>query len=195
MAIRTRIDIPVEGGVQAELLTFTFDTREKGHLAFVFNGWKAGEPRLVRMHSSCVTGDVFGSQLCDCGPQRTETFRRCAEAGGIFLYLNQEGRGIGLEAKIAAYAVQQEMGLDTFEANLVGGHREDERSYAAAAQMLKDIGVTAIRLLTNNPDKVAQLRENGIDVTEVLPTATYANRHNARYIEAKRTHGHTLERG
>ncbi len=195
MAIRTRIDIPLEGGVTAELITFNFDPREKGHLAFVFNGWKPNEPRLVRMHSSCVTGDIFGSQLCDCGPQRTETFKRCAEAGGIFLYLNQEGRGIGLEAKIEAYRVQQELGLDTFEANLVGGHGEDERKYGVAAQMLRDIGVDTIRLLTNNPDKVEQLRANGITITEIVPTQTYKSAHNARYLAAKREHGHTLERG
>ena len=195
MAIRARVDLPLEGGIQAELLTFNLKSREKGHSAVVFTGWTHDEPRLVRLHSSCVTGDVFGSQLCDCGPQRVETFNRCAAEGGIFLYLNQEGRGIGLEAKIDAYAAQQDLGLDTFEANIVVGHREDERIYDSAAEMLKDIGVSRIRLLTNNPDKVDQLRANGITITEVIPTKAYINAHNFRYLHAKREHGHTLAKG
>src|SRR5450432_421482 len=121
---------------------------------------------LVRPHSECLTGDVFGGQRCDCGAQLREAVERIADSGGYLLYLRQEGRGIGLYAKLDAYALQ-DTGLDTYEANLALGHQEDERSYLVAAQMLKALGETDIALLSNNPDKDRQLRRFGVAVTSV----------------------------
>ena len=120
---------------------------------------------LVRLHSECLTGDVFGSQRCDCGPQLREAVERIADAGGFLLYLRQEGRGIGLYAKLDAYALQ-DAGLDTYEANLALGFAADERDYTVAAQMLRALGVSRVALLSNNPDKAAQLTGLGITVTE-----------------------------
>ena len=152
-----------------------------------------GQGPLVRLHSECLTGDVFGSERCDCGPQLREAVEQIAAAGGFLLYLRQEGRGIGLYAKLDAYALQ-DAGLDTYEANLALGHGEDEREYAAAAQMLGALGVTRVRLLSNNPDKAAQLTALGIDVTEQLPTGVHLSQANHRYLTAKRDHtGHTLD--
>ena len=118
---------------------------------------RRGPAPLVRPHSECLTGDVFGSQRCDCGPQLREAVERIADSGGFLLYLRQEGRGIGLYAKLDAYALQ-DTGLDTYEANLALGHGEDERSYLVAAQMLHALGVSRVALLSNNPDKARQLR-------------------------------------
>ena len=125
---------------------------------------------LIRPHSECLTGDVFGSQRCDCGPQLREAVERIADAGGYLLYLRQEGRGIGLYSKLEAYALQ-DTGIDTYEANLALGHREDERSYVAAAQMLHALGVSRVALLSNNPDKARQLRSCGVTVVAQVPTA------------------------
>ena len=119
---------------------------------------------LVRVHSECLTGDVFGSQRCDCGPQLLEAVERIADAGGFLLYLRQEGRGIGLYAKLDAYALQ-DTGLDTYQANVALGYPEDERDYTVAAQMLHALGVTRVALLSNNPDKAAQLSGLGVTVT------------------------------
>src|SRR4029079_7056256 len=118
---------------------------------------------LIRPHSECLTGDVFGSQRCDCGPQLREAVERIAGAGGYLLYLRQEGRGIGLYSKLEAYALQ-DAGIDTYDANIALGHREDERSYVAAAQMLHALGVVRVALLSNNPDKARQLRSCGVTV-------------------------------
>jgi GTP cyclohydrolase II len=148
---------------------------------------------LVRVHSECLTGDVFGSDRCDCGPQLRESVERVAAAGGLLLYLRQEGRGIGLYGKLDAYALQDE-GLDTYDANLALGFGADERDYTVAAQMLLALGVPRITLLTNNPDKVAQLRMLGIDVAAQLPTGVHLNDTNAAYLATKvRRQQHTLE--
>src|SRR5437588_12344902 len=136
---------------------------------------------LVRPHSECLTGDVFGSQRCDCGPQLREAVERIAGSGGFLLYLRQEGRGIGLYAKLEAYTLQ-DTGLDTYEANLALGHREDERSYLVAAQMLKALGVREIALLSNNPDKALQLRRFGVHVTSRVSTGVYLSDANACYL-------------
>ena len=133
------------------------------------------------------------SERCDCGPQLREAVERLTEDGGALLYLRQEGRGIGLYAKLDAYALQDE-GLDTYEANVALGRGEDERDYRAAAQMLHAVGIDRLRLLTNNPDKLAQLRALGIDVTEAVPTGVHLTGANARYLRAKRDHtGHTID--
>src|SRR5206468_1796938 len=154
----------------ADARVFSFDGLVDGreHLAFALDDRTAAVP-LIRPHSECLTGDVFGSERCDCGPQLREAVERITDAGGYLLYLRQEGRGIGLYTKLDAYALQ-DFGLDTYEANLALGHDEDERDYTPAAQMLHALGVPAVALLSNNPDKAAQLARLGIAVTEQVPT-------------------------
>ena len=151
-----------------------------------------GDVPLIRPHSECLTGDVFGSQRCDCGAQLREAVERIAEAGGYLLYLRQEGRGIGLYNKVDAYLLQDE-GLDTYEANLALGHAEDERDYTVAAQMLGALTVPEVALLSNNPDKAAQLTRLGITVTAQVPTAVHVSPANVGYLETKASRGaHTL---
>lgn len=157
------------------------------------NPWNSGRAPLVRPHSECMTGDVFGSLRCDCGPQLREAIERITDAGGFLLYLRQEGRGIGLYAKLDAYALQ-DAGLDTYAANRALGHSDDEREYRAAAQMLASVGASRIRLLSNNPDKAAQLTSHGITIVEQLPTGVHLSEANTDYLRAKRDHtGHTLD--
>lgn len=147
---------------------------------------------LVRLHSECLTGDVFGSQRCDCGPQLREAVERITEHGGYVLYLRQEGRGIGLYDKLDAYALQ-DRGLDAYDANLALGHRADERDYTSAAQMLHALGANRIGLLSNNPDKGAQLARLGITIVRQVPTALHLTATNAAYLAAKaRRGGHDL---
>jgi len=147
---------------------------------------------LVRLHSECLTGDVFGSQRCDCGPQLREAVERITKHGGYLLYLRQEGRGIGLYEKLDAYALQ-DRGLDTYDANLALGHRADERDYTSAAQMLHTLGASRIALLSNNPMKAAELARLGITIARQVPTALHLNRANAAYLATKaRRGGHDL---
>lgn len=163
------------------------------HLALVSAGIAVGAP-LVRMHSECLTGDAFGSLRCDCGPQLQESMRRiAANPGGIILYLRgQEGRGIGLANKMRAYALQ-DGGMDTAEANRALDLPDDARDYAEAAQMLLALGAPRIRLLTNNPDKVKVLRQNGIEVSTVESLVIAPNPFNAGYLDTKaRKFGHML---
>ncbi|GAB4098597.1 GTP cyclohydrolase II [Sinomonas halotolerans] len=198
--VRTRVRVPLRfpDGYETTADVFTFhglaDGRE--HLLLGLGDWEQapagqrdagqrGRVPLVRPHSECLTGDVFGSQRCDCGPQLREAAERITEAGGFLLYLRQEGRGIGLYAKLDAYALQ-DAGLDTYEANTALGHGEDERDYTPAAQMLAALGVDRIRLLSNNPDKAAQLEGLGVSVAERVPTGVHASPANIRYVEAKR---------
>lgn len=143
---------------------------------------------LVRLHSECLTGDVLGSERCDCGPQLREAVERISEAGGYLLYLRQEGRGIGLTAKLDAY-VLQEAGLDTYEANLALGFDADERDYTVAAQMLAALGEPLVALLTNNPDKVEQLGDLGLHVVRRVPTGVHRTAANERYLAAKVARG------
>jgi GTP cyclohydrolase II len=150
-----------------------------------------GEPGhvpLVRLHSECLTGDVLGSERCDCGPQLREAVERISIVGGYLLYLRQEGRGIGLYDKLDAYALQDQ-GLDTYDANLALGHDADERDYTVAAQMLRALGVGTIALLSNNPDKRAQLVDNGIVVTQQVSTGVHLSGTNVRYLAAKAARG------
>ncbi|WP_236240885.1 GTP cyclohydrolase II [Streptomyces sp. CC228A] len=179
------------GGRTAELLSFAGLPDGKEHVAVVVAGARRGTP-LVRLHSECLTGDVFGSARCDCGPQLEEALLAVADEGGAVLYLRQEGRGIGLYNKLDAYVLQDD-GNDTFQANRLLGRGEDERDYTAAAAMLRAIGLPRIRLLTNNPDKARQLRDLGIDVAQTVPTGVYLTGENGRYLDAKARHaGHTL---
>ncbi|GHJ53340.1 GTP cyclohydrolase II [Micromonospora chersina] len=150
-------------------------------------------PPLVRPHSECLTGDVLGSQRCDCGPQLREAVERIADAGGYLLYLRQEGRGIGLYAKLDAYALQ-DGGLDTYEANVALGRGADERDYTVAAQMLAALGVTRVALLSNNPDKAAQLERLGVTVVDRVLTGVHLSPANAGYLAAKVTRAdHALD--
>jgi GTP cyclohydrolase II len=203
--IRRQVTVPLcfADGYTTIARVFTFrglvDDRE--HVAFGLcdcaGPLTAGEPcvqvPLVRPHSECLTGDVFGSQRCDCGPQIREAVERIADVGGFLLYLRQEGRGIGLYAKLDAYALQ-DAGLDTYEANLALGHGEDERDYTVAAQMLQALGSTRVTLLSNNPDKAAQLTQLGVTVTEMVPTRVHLSPTNAIYLATKAKRGaHTLD--
>ena len=198
-SVRTSVRVPLQFAdgysTVAEVMTFTDLADGKEHLALGLGDWRsrvAAGDALVRMHSECLTGDVFGSQRCDCGPQLREAAERIADEGGLLLYLRQEGRGIGLYAKLDAYALQ-DAGLDTYEANRALGRADDERDYAAAAQMLATLGATRIRLLTNNPDKVDQLTTLGIEVTEQVRTGVHLSDANARYLQAKVSHtGHLI---
>jgi GTP cyclohydrolase II len=187
--VRRQVAVPLRfpDGYATTAAVVTFDGLVDGgeHLALALG--EAPPVPLVRPHSECLTGDVFGSQRCDCGPQLREAVERIAAAGGFLLYLRQEGRGIGLYNKLDAYALQ-DAGLDTYEANVALGHAEDGRDYTVAAQMLAALGVERVRLLTNNPDKTAQLQQLGIAVTERVPTGEYRSPANAAYLAAKARH-------
>ncbi|GAB3557684.1 GTP cyclohydrolase II [Arthrobacter alkaliphilus] len=204
-AVRTRVRIPLRftDGFSAVADVFTFSNLADGgeHLLLGLGDWEGSLRRceagisapLVRPHSECLTGDVLGSQRCDCGPQLKEAVERISAEGGFLLYLRQEGRGIGLYAKLDAYALQDQ-GMDTYAANVALGRGEDERNYHVAAQMLHAVGAGTIRLLSNNPDKATQLTRNGITVAEQLATGVHLSAANAGYLAAKRDHtAHTLD--
>jgi len=191
---RNPVMIPIgPGGVQAEFVGFDgLDGLE--HVAIRFGG-RLPDPAkapLVRLHSECLTGDIFSSARCDCGEQLHEAIGLLSEEGGILLYLRQEGRGIGLYAKLDAYRLQDQ-GIDTYEANRWLNLPEDARNYTIGARMLQALGVNRIRLLTNNPDKVAQLQAAGIDVAEVRRTGVYVTDANRAYLQAKARHRHTID--
>jgi len=195
--VRTQVELPMRfaDGFAVDARVFSFDglVDDGEHLAFALGDRSVPLP-LIRAHSECLTGDVFGSQRCDCGAQLREAVERIAEAGGYLLYLRQEGRGIGLYSKLEAYALQDTGEVDTYEANLALGHREDERSYVAAAQMLHALGVSRVALLSNNPDKARQLRSCGVTVAAQVPTEVHVSAANVRYLETKaRRGGHTLD--
>lgn len=193
--IRNQVDLPLRlrSGRCTTGIAFTFEGLADGgeHLAIAL-GRAPGlrrpgampEPPLVRLHSECLTGDVLGSQRCDCGPQLEEALELISRSGGYLLYLRQEGRGIGLYAKLDAYRLQA-AGLDTYAANRALGYRDDERDYTVAAQMLTALGVSAVRLLTNNPDKTAQLDRLGVSVVERVATGLHLTAANRGYLAAK----------
>ncbi|MFG2753500.1 GTP cyclohydrolase II [Streptomyces xanthophaeus] len=195
--VRARVEVPIDvpglGRRASTMVTFhgLHDGRE--HVALLMSGWQNRSHPLVRVHSECLTGDVFGSQRCDCGPQLHEALAICSHEGGIILYLRQEGRGIGLYNKFDAY-VLQDSGLDTFEANAVLNFGHDMRDYRVAAEMLRALGVPEIRLLSNNPEKASQLRAHGVAIADVVTTGTFVNENNHAYLTAKRERaGHALE--
>lgn len=181
-----RAGIPLAGAEHAELVVFREKHGSAEHAAII-----VGKPDLqnkvtVRLHSSCFTGDILGSLRCDCGEQLNGALESMAQhGGGVILYVSQEGRGIGLASKLLAYQLQ-DAGLDTIEANQHLGFDADERSYSAASTMLRKLGITRLRLMTNNPTKISALREAGFDVVERLPSPATINVHNARYLETKR---------
>jgi GTP cyclohydrolase II len=194
--IRRRIRIPLrladDYSTTATVVTFTGLADAQQHVALELGRSAAARLPLVRLHSECLTGDVFGSQRCDCGPQLREAIERITNHGGYLLYLRQEGRGIGLYDKLDAYALQ-DRGLDTYDANLALGHRADERDYTSAAQMLHALGASRIALLSNNPDKGAQLARLGITIARQVPTALHLTETNAAYLTTKaRRGGHDL---
>jgi 3,4-dihydroxy 2-butanone 4-phosphate synthase/GTP cyclohydrolase II len=185
------INMPTEFG-DFDCHLYRIDTDGTHHLALSRGVLDGEKPTLVRVHSECLTGDVFHSRRCDCGDQLAAALERIAAEGGVLLYLRQEGRGIGLPAKIHAYKLQ-EQGLDTVEANEKLGFASDLRDYGMGAQILYDLGVRRIRLLTNNPKKVVGLEGYGMEIVEQLPISIAPNPHNARYLETKRLRmGHLL---
>lgn len=189
--VRARVEFKVGIGskIDAELLSFNGLKTEKEHVAVIFKQADLNDDiPLVRMHSECLTGDVFHSSRCDCGEQLDETIARMGESGGIILYLRQEGRGIGLYNKIDAYRLQSQ-GMNTYEANNHLGFGDDLRDFSEAAQMLLALGVEKIRLVTNNPKKVNELREHGIVITEVVNTLAHLKEGNESYLKAKVSHG------
>ncbi len=179
-----------------QLMLFSGHGDQKEHLALVKGEVQGGENILVRVHSECFTGDVLGSLRCDCGEQLERAMQMIARAGrGLILYLRQEGRGIGLPDKLRAYNLQDE-GLDTVEANLRLGHQPDERDYTVAALMLRNLGVRSINLITNNPQKISQLRQLGIRINRRTPIEIRPHPENLDYLQTKvRRMNHMLKLG
>lgn len=178
--------IPSEYGGTFRTVAYENDVNGFQHLALVKGEWEPDEPVLVRMHSKCLTGDVFGSMRCDCGPQLHQALRQISEAGkGVLVYLDQEGRGIGLVNKLKAYNLQDE-GHDTVSANERLGFKADLRDYGIGAQILRDVGVRRIKLLTNNPKKIVGLEGYGLEIVQRVPIEIPANEENRAYLETKR---------
>ncbi|BBD99366.1 GTP cyclohydrolase II [Sphingobium amiense] len=192
LAVATRARLPVDASESAEIVAFRSPDEPREHVALVV-GRRDATPPVIRIHSECLTGDVLGSLKCDCGPQLHQALHQIADARwGILLYLRQEGRGIGLVNKLRAYALQDQ-GFDTVDANVRLGFAIDARDFSVAARMLDLLGVREVRLLTNNPNKVAGLEAAGIRVAERLPIILPANPHNERYLATKRDRtGHQL---
>jgi 3,4-dihydroxy 2-butanone 4-phosphate synthase/GTP cyclohydrolase II len=188
-----RVKLPTEFG-DFQLIPFVQKSNGLEHVALIKGKWTKNDPVMVRVHSSCVTGDIFHSYRCDCGAQLKEAMRRIEKEGkGVIVYLYQEGRGIGLFNKIKAYKLQEE-GRDTVDANLDLGFEDDERDYGVGASILRELGLGKIRLLTNNPVKRAGLEGYGLTVVENLPIVIEPNKHNKFYLETKRKKmGHFLE--
>ncbi|NLA63743.1 MAG: bifunctional 3,4-dihydroxy-2-butanone-4-phosphate synthase/GTP cyclohydrolase II [Bacteroidales bacterium] len=185
--------LPTEYG-DFHLIPFLQTSTGQEHVALIKGEWTEDESVLVRMHSSCLTGDIFGSRRCECGEQLHESMRLVEKEGkGVIVYLNQEGRGIGLMAKVAAYKLQEE-GYDTVDANLHLGYKADERDYGVGAQILRSLNVTKMRLLTNNPVKRIGLESYGLKVTENIPLEVTPNKYNKFYMETKKSKmGHDLK--
>jgi 3,4-dihydroxy 2-butanone 4-phosphate synthase/GTP cyclohydrolase II len=204
VAYRNRTESLVEQGVEVDLPTayghfraIPFRQKSNGleHIAIIKGDLSGDEPVLVRVHSSCATGDIFGSCRCDCGEQLHTAMRKIdAEGRGAVVYLMQEGRGIGLMEKIKAYKLQEE-GMDTVDANIHLGHKADERDYGVGAQILRAIGVQKMRLMSNNPMKRIGLQGFGLEIVETIPIETTPNSYNLRYLQTKRSRmGHDLHK-
>ncbi|MDD3875792.1 MAG: bifunctional 3,4-dihydroxy-2-butanone-4-phosphate synthase/GTP cyclohydrolase II [Bacteroidales bacterium] len=187
------VNLPTQWGI-FKLIAYRHTTTDLEHLALIKGEWTEDEPILVRVHSSCVTGDIFGSCKCDCGPQLHAAMQMIDQNGkGVVLYMNQEGRGIGLVNKLKAYHLQDN-GMDTVEANIALGFKADERDYGIGAQILRDLNVRKIRLITNNYTKRVGLAAYGLEIIETIPLIIKPNKFNLRYLKTKQTKmGHTLD--
>ena len=187
-----KVDMPTKFG-DFELILYNDSVNNLEHIALVKGTWEPDESVLVRVHSSCLTGDVFGSCRCDCGPQLEKAMQMVEANGkGVILYMNQEGRGIGLLNKLKAYQLQ-EKGMDTVEANLALGFKMDERDYGIGAQILRDLGIKKMKLMSNNPKKRTGLVGYGLEITENVAIEIPANEHNAAYLDTKKEKmGHTI---
>ncbi len=187
------VNMPTTYG-EFNMVAYRHKESHEEHLALIKGTWSEDEPVMVRVHSSCMTGDIFGSCRCDCGPQLHAAMEMINKEGkGVILYMNQEGRGIGLMNKLLAYKLQ-EQGLDTVEANLQLGFKMDERDYGVGAQILRDLGVSKMRLMTNNPTKRAGLIGYGLEIVESIPIEISPNPHNQQYLETKRDKmGHAIK--
>src|SRR5919112_1681254 len=180
-----RVEMPTKYG-NFKLVAFKEKSTQREHLALIKGEWQKGEPVLTRVHSSCFTGDILGSLRCDCGEQLHKAMQMVEQEGkGVILYMNQEGRGIGLVNKLKAYRLQEE-GMDTVEANLHLGFPMDKRDYGIGAQILRYLGITKLRLISNNPKKRAGLLGYGIEIVETLPIEIVSNPHNEKYLTTKR---------
>jgi 3,4-dihydroxy 2-butanone 4-phosphate synthase/GTP cyclohydrolase II len=179
-----------------DLVAYRVTSNDQEHLALVKGTWEKDEPVLVRVHSSCITGDIFGSCRCDCGPQLQKSMEMIEKAGkGAIIYMNQEGRGIGLLNKLKAYKLQEE-GYDTLEANIKLGFKGDERDYGIGAQIIRDLGITKMKLMSNNPKKRTGLVGYGLEIIENVPLEIASNEHNESYLKTKRDKmGHNLNLG
>jgi 3,4-dihydroxy 2-butanone 4-phosphate synthase / GTP cyclohydrolase II len=189
---QVEVNLPTNCG-DFKLIDYLVETNGQEHLALVKGDWDKNEPVLVRMHSSCVTGDIFGSCRCDCGEQLHRSMEMIEKTGkGVIVYLNQEGRGIGLLNKLKAYKLQED-GLDTVEANVELGFKADERDYGVGAQILRDLGIRKIRLMTNNPKKRAGLIGYGLEIVENVSISVDSNPHNEKYLQTKKDKlGHSI---
>lgn len=187
------VKMPTEYG-DFDLVAYKQVTNDMEHLALVKGTWEEGEPVLVRVHSSCMTGDIFGSCRCDCGPQLQAAMRMVEKAGkGVIVYMNQEGRGIGLLNKLKAYKLQEE-GLDTVEANIKLGFKSDQRDYGIGAQIIRDLGVSKMKLMSNNPKKRTGLVGYGLEIVESIALEMDANEHNQKYLQTKKDKlGHSFK--
>jgi 3,4-dihydroxy 2-butanone 4-phosphate synthase/GTP cyclohydrolase II len=180
-----RVDMPTKWG-HFKLVAFMEKSTAREHLALIKGEWEKGEPVLARVHSSCFTGDILGSFRCDCGEQLHKAMQMVEKEGkGIILYMNQEGRGIGLVNKLKAYKLQ-EGGMDTVEANIHLGFASDERDYGVGAQILRYLGATRLKLMSNNPKKRAGLKGYGLEIVDIVPIEIKSNPHNAKYLQTKR---------
>ena len=186
------VKLPTEWG-DFEMVAFTQVNTQENHIAIIKGTWEENEPIMVRVHSSCITGDIFGSCRCDCGPQLHKAMEMIEKEGkGLIIYMNQEGRGIGLINKLKSYNLQ-EAGLDTVDANLALGFGMDERDYGVGAQIIRSLGVRKMRLMTNNPTKRAGLIGYGLEVVDNVPIEIESNKHNESYLRTKRDRmGHTI---
>ncbi|NHE56695.1 bifunctional 3,4-dihydroxy-2-butanone-4-phosphate synthase/GTP cyclohydrolase II [Cyclobacterium plantarum] len=188
------VDMPTEWG-NFDLIAYRQTNTDEIHMALIKGKWEEGDTVMVRVHSSCITGDIFGSCRCDCGPQLHQAMKMVEAHGkGLVLYMNQEGRGIGLINKLKAYKLQEE-GMDTVQANLALGFPMDKRDYGVGAQILRDLNVTKIKLITNNPTKRIGLSGYGLEIVDTVPLEINSNPHNERYLQTKRDKmGHQIMR-
>nr|MBA2761231.1 GTP cyclohydrolase II [Segetibacter sp.] len=180
-----KVEMPTKYG-NFKLVAYKEKTTQREHLALIKGEWQKGDAVLVRVHSSCFTGDILGSYRCDCGDQLHKAMKMVEQEGtGVIIYMNQEGRGIGLVNKLKAYKLQEE-GMDTVEANIHLGFKMDERDYGIGAQILRHLNVTRLRLMSNNPVKRAGLKGYGLEIVEIIPIEVKSNPHNEKYLQTKR---------